>query len=579
MKWRFQYRRREILGAIIRIFRPVIAFVGIPYLGCLVSFLYFSGSRTGRFPTSYLIGGIICGTMVTALIWNQYRLMMREMEDVEERELRLEENGIVLSSVAGRSWFSYGKIVKLRVKGSCLWVISENKLVLLVPKRIFSGKEEQKRVIRTILDRMAAAKRLSECETATVQQEEQKKLQEEYPELSGQADWRILCGWNDGGAEQVLAQAKICHLRVARMPRKDPRTGARLVWEIVCTENHVYLKEELNLSVYRWEEFQLLAETPDFFFLCGIKKKIGLYFRKSAVEGTENQERFRRYCREHGLEYVDYTEKISQQSGRQKKRRLLSSKKARILFVILCSAGAVLVYELREQAGDSGSPDRQAGTEDVGYGSPDRRAGAEGVGYCSLDRQAEVLRSLGFEISEELIDQEREWMETLPEAREWIEGRPYVTLLMDLGIPTWDEETWEITEYSDQAYWFDWEGFDLGSDYLQLLGGINAMAQGEVVFSEMETDLEQVDWEQGDGTVVLNFCANGTPYEIRLQADYDWLDPAVIEEINQILKKEQTSGRIYAMDDQGQGCILFYRDEAWAKKFRKKTGIPLHRNN
>lgn len=34
-------------------------------------------------------------------------------------------------------------------------------------------------------------------------------------------------------------------------------------------------------------------------------------------------------------------------------------------------------------------------------------------------------------------------------------------------------------------------------------------------------------------------------------------------------------GGLYALDDDGWSCVLFYRDKAWASEFARKTGIRL----
>ena len=39
--------------------------------------------------------------------------------------------------------------------------------------------------------------------------------------------------------------------------------------------------------------------------------------------------------------------------------------------------------------------------------------------------------------------------------------------------------------------------------------------------------------------------------------------------------KRQVEKRVYAMADDGQGSVLFYRDKEWAKRFKKETGIRL----
>ena len=87
--------------------------------------------------------------------------------------------------------------------------------------------------------------------------------------------------------------------------------------------------------------------------------------------------------------------------------------------------------------------------------------------YKPLADQVTVLEGLGFIIPEDVVVEMNRSMEEMPMARVWIEGYPYASLLSAIGMPEWDYEAWEIIRYSDQAYWFDWEGFNLDMDYVQ----------------------------------------------------------------------------------------------------------------
>ena len=43
-----------------------------------------------------------------------------------------------------------------------------------------------------------------------------------------------------------------------------------------------------------------------------------------------------------------------------------------------------------------------------------------------------------------------------------------------------------------------------------------------------------MDEEEGTGTQILRFKCNGTPYEFRGEAYYDWMDMKVIDFMNEI---------------------------------------------
>ncbi len=195
--------------------------------------------------------------------------------------------------------------------------------------------------------------------------------------------------------------------------------------------------------------------------------------------------------------------------------------------------------------------------------------------YVPLADQVTVLESLGFEIPEEVVEEMNQGMEEMPMARAWVEGYPYASLLSAVGMPERDYEAWEITRYSDQAYWFDWEGFDMSMEYVYILNGLNAMSGGDFTITDAQQEMSDADWDKGTGTVLVRFHINGEQCEYKMKFMNDWLDSDIIRDLNDALDKAGIEKRVYAMADDGQGCILFYRDKEWAKRFRKETGIRL----
>lgn len=197
----------------------------------------------------------------------------------------------------------------------------------------------------------------------------------------------------------------------------------------------------------------------------------------------------------------------------------------------------------------------------------------------SLEEQRSILEELGFGIPEELMEEIRQWMEEEGAYREYVERTPFYELLLGLAQPKWDQETWEVTAFPEQAYWFDWEAWDVEGSYEEILKGVESLSAGELRFEQIVTDWSGASWENGTGRIKLTFTCNGKPCSMSLQVSHDWLDNSVIKKLNGILA--QLPGRegdrwIYACDDGGQGAILFYRDRAWARKFEKRTGIELY---
>lgn len=196
-------------------------------------------------------------------------------------------------------------------------------------------------------------------------------------------------------------------------------------------------------------------------------------------------------------------------------------------------------------------------------------------GYVPLEKQIGVLRSLGIRVPPSVAETQRQWMEDTPRAREWVEGEPYYEVLRDMGYPEWDENGSKVVSYPDQVYYLDWECYDLAEDYTELLMGVNALSGGEFSLTSPAVYLKDVDQETQAGDVTVYFLLNGNPYLYQLESDGMWLDQGVLRCINMALGAEQAPGRVYALDYEGWGCLLFYRDRKWAGEFAGKTGLSL----
>ena len=186
-----------------------------------------------------------------------------------------------------------------------------------------------------------------------------------------------------------------------------------------------------------------------------------------------------------------------------------------------------------------------------------------------------MLEELGIQVPEEAVKALGQAMEGDSHSRIWIEGYPYYALLTAVGAPEWDEETWQVTGFSDQVFWFDWEAFDLAGTYRDILAGIDAMYGESCVVTDIRVDASEVDWEKGSGRIVIRYQVNGAPQECTVAMHDDWIDPIFLEYINRGLKAAGVTERVYAMEDGGHGCVLFFRYKEWAKKFEKKTGVRL----
>lgn len=150
---------------------------------------------------------------------------------------------------------------------------------------------------------------------------------------------------------------------------------------------------------------------------------------------------------------------------------------------------------------------------------------------------------------------------------------PY--LLSYLGMGEYDPDTWEWTPGNSGVYWFDMEVFDVGSMYTDFLRGVSALGNGELDFTDIQEDFSRVDWEKCTGSVLVSFDWNGQHYIMEAEFAGDWFDPNILDTMNKLLTGNGNRKRLYFASDEGQGLLVFYRDESWAGDFEKKTGLNL----
>lgn len=364
-------------------------------------------------------------------------------------------------------------------------------------------------------------------------------------------------------------------------------------WHIQFTPLGIERKTMMAENTWTWEETGYLFETDDFYYFYTKKQQSMLYLEKSLMGDWMTQKLFVQDCQAKGivyqLVYPQYEKDMPPESQNvvkqeesgydfQAEKEEDKDKPGRshggviVLAVIGILLLAVLFPNLRRGGDLGGTAVIMDMPEDNGEYVFHPEAYEN---YVPLADQVEVLKSLGFTIPEGIVEEMEQSMPDMPMSRAWVEGYPYADLLSAIGMPEWDWETGQIAKYPDQAYWFDWEGFDMSTEYVNILNGLNAMSGGDFTITDAAQDMSESDWEKGTGTVYIRFAIDGEAFKYKLKLAGDWLDTGIISDLNNALIRAGIKKRIYAMDDGGQGCILLYRDKAWADRFKKQTGIRL----
>lgn len=185
-------------------------------------------------------------------------------------------------------------------------------------------------------------------------------------------------------------------------------------------------------------------------------------------------------------------------------------------------------------------------------------------GPVSLDEQVRVLKELGITLSDETLKSTQEiWSEESF-------GYEYWLPLLYEGWGSYDYKTGTWTPSSSQVYSFDAEFYDVEGMYQLYLQGLQSISQGELMFSDVSADYSKVDYDSRDGTVEVKFTLNGQKCTFLARYMGDWLDLMIRDAVNGALEELGVEKRFYATDG-GQGEIIFFCTEEWARAFEEAT--------
>lgn len=231
----------------------------------------------------------------------------------------------------------------------------------------------------------------------------------------------------------------------------SPEAAARAcgLWQISLTEEGVGLTMPADIkNVYLWTSLAWLVETEEAFYLFHKDKKHFVMIAKESFQSWDQVRFFHQMCADHGI-----------QKAAPKKARYVPLWLLAALFVVclLVLFGIAMV--------------RAALTKKDGPGA----VLGEVYERVSLEEQVEVLKSLGLHVPEETAASIRNSMVEYG-MYDLVEESPYTWLLTDMGAPTYDEE-WNVTGYADEVFWFDFEGFDISADYIDVLNGMLALSE------------------------------------------------------------------------------------------------------
>lgn len=309
------------------------------------------------------------------------------------------------------------------------------------------------------------------------------------------------------------------------------------VWETSVTEAGIrQVIAEKNSVMMPWESLFCVVETDNELLFYQKDKRHFSMLLKAGAESREQLESLKELCREKQVEVL---------AGKRKKYvpgwffSLLTA-------VVMAGYLLLILHDFRRD------------TDPV---------------YISFDEQVSVLRSLGFVIPGELEEDLYAYMEE-NEMALYVEQHPYTWLLINL---VWADEGTDRPQDGVEVFWFDFEGWDICTDYIRILEGMQELSAGSILddVENIREDTEDIDWEKGAGTITVFLDWKGQEHSWKMDVENDWIDAEVLGIYNGLLAKEGISERFYVTGDDGQGVFVFYCTGEWAAEFEYATGLDV----
>ena len=306
-------------------------------------------------------------------------------------------------------------------------------------------------------------------------------------------------------------------------------------------------------QTYGYYMIRKIAETKNLFVLI-MEQELLLVVDKRTLEGGTREQ------------LLDY---LYSKCGNLKKKKLQTKKK---LYVRVAVLGVLLLAAVGATAWTAVNDDYSYPAYlDDWYFEPYLWAN-----HLTGEELAARFERLGIEgFDEELVaEMDAYWSEFTEEDLYYMDK--VADVLWEIGMGEFDEETGDFSPSSHDVYAADVEYFYTDYMYTEFLMGVAALGEGELDFTDITENLDDVDWDAGRGTRTVSFTWNDETYTLEADVWDDWFDISVANELNKIITKNNDSNKqLYFGYDGYQWLFVFYCDEAWAEDFQKTTGMWL----
>ncbi|MDE7284642.1 MAG: YcxB family protein, partial [Lachnospiraceae bacterium] len=337
-------------------------------------------------------------------------------------------------------------------------------------------------------------------------------------------------------------------------------------WKVSITETGtVWNGPRQGRTVMSWDKFSLMVETETAFYLFWNDKRHYNMLLKDCIGSYEQAEALKQLCTEKNIDV-----------SMGKKVKYIPNWVFNLLIIVLAASYILSTVRLAVRDSKMSTQENVQDSSPAYYYRSEEFNSADYPTYLPIDKQAEVLREQGLAVSDKIVEAAKDSMDEYEHMRIYVEGYPYTWLLTQMGAPDYNDE-WEVIGYSDEVFWFDFEGWDISTDYITVLEGMMALAPQSAISSvtNISEDTTNVDWDKGTGSIKVSLEWNGQEYSWDMDMYYDWIDVDVLKILNSLLEQTDEEERFYVTGDDGQGAIVFYCSKEWAEEFQNATWLEM----
>jgi hypothetical protein len=156
--------------------------------------------------------------------------------------------------------------------------------------------------------------------------------------------------------------------------------------------------------------------------------------------------------------------------------------------------------------------------------------------------------------------------------REAFESQPFALLLSAMGTEAEVESQAGPSGYpSDNIWCFDTECIEVHGDYATIALRMAVLAQGSLPLEDVQ---DHVDTEANEAW--LSFRLDGKAHRWDFEVNDDWVDPAIIERLQDLLVKRGTGRRFINIHTYGgQEIVIACSTPAQVKVLRVEAGLKV----